>query len=209
MIRKKSLSDELFVRKFRNLPVFSIFYLIRTRIFGLRELIQNEFSDEQYCASVCGCSPRGRGASSPRLGGGYAERSRRDAWIAQRTCWWRRRCDDDAARVSVATIQGHSQRPPSCHSPRQVGYAQDSGELEAGVNIQRLAVSFLDRALLAQAGPKFPLSARKRAENFGGSHGRADEWADNDRDGHHMASISRRRSIGRRRRRMGRGASPE
>ena len=48
-------------------------------------------------------SPRGRGASPPRLGGGYVERSRRDAWIAQPLCWWRRG-RDRAACVSVAKI---------------------------------------------------------------------------------------------------------
>ena len=42
---------------------------------------------------------------------------------------------------------------------RQVGYAQGAEELEAAANIQRLAVSYIDRALLAQAGPKFPVSA--------------------------------------------------
>ena len=44
---KKCPPDELFVRKFRISPVFSIIYMVRIRIFGPRELIQNEFSDEQ------------------------------------------------------------------------------------------------------------------------------------------------------------------
>ena len=47
MILKKSPSDELFVKKFRILLVFSIIYLIRIRIFGPRELIQNEFLGAQ------------------------------------------------------------------------------------------------------------------------------------------------------------------
>ena len=38
---KKSPSDEIFVRKLRILPVFSIIYMIRIRFFGPRELIQN------------------------------------------------------------------------------------------------------------------------------------------------------------------------
>ena len=38
---KKSRSDELFVRKFRILPVFSNIYMIRIRFFGPLELIQN------------------------------------------------------------------------------------------------------------------------------------------------------------------------
>ena len=45
------------------------------------------------------------------------------------------------------------------------------------------------------------------AENFGGRLGRADEFAVNDRGGHHRAAIPRCRSISPRRRRMGRGAS--
>ena len=45
---------------------------------------------------------------------------------------------------------------------RQVGHAQGAGELEATANIQRLAVSYLDRALLAQARPKFPVSAESK-----------------------------------------------
>ena len=38
---KKSLSDELFVRKIRILPLISVICMIRIRIFGPRELIQN------------------------------------------------------------------------------------------------------------------------------------------------------------------------
>ena len=41
MILKKTLSDELFVQVFRILPVFSVIHLIRIRIFGPREIIQN------------------------------------------------------------------------------------------------------------------------------------------------------------------------
>ena len=41
---------------------------------------------------------------------------------------------------------------------RQVGYAQGARELEA---IQRLAVSYFDRSLLAQVGPKFPVAAER------------------------------------------------
>ena len=44
---------------------------------------------------------------------------------------------------------------------RQVGQAQGAGELEAAANIQRPAVSYLDRALLAQDGPKFPVAAER------------------------------------------------
>ena len=40
-VSKKSPSDEIVVRKFRILPVFSIIYMIRIRIFGPREMIQN------------------------------------------------------------------------------------------------------------------------------------------------------------------------
>ena len=36
MMLEKSLSDELFVRKFRILPLFSIIYLIRIRFVGAR-----------------------------------------------------------------------------------------------------------------------------------------------------------------------------
>ena len=41
VILKKSPLDALFVRTFRILPVFSIIYLIRIRIFGSRKLTQN------------------------------------------------------------------------------------------------------------------------------------------------------------------------
>ena len=81
-----------------------------------------------------------------------------------------------------------------------------AGELEAAANIQRLAVSYLDHAFLPHAGPKFPVTT-ERAENFGGSLGLADEWADNDRDGHHRVAIPGRRNSGPRRRRMERGPS--
>ncbi len=90
---------------------------------------------------------------------------------------------------------------------RWVGHAQATGELEAAANVQRLAVSCLDRALLAQAGPGFPVPAEHRAENFGRSLRRAEEWPDNDRDGYHRAAVPRRRGIGPRRGRMERGAS--
>ena len=64
------------------------------------------------------------------------------------------------------------------------------------------------RSCVAGAGRTEVSSVRrKRAENFGGSFGRAGECADNDRDGHHRAATPRRRSIGSRRRRMGLGAS--
>ena len=43
----------------------------------------------------------------------------------------------------------------------QVGYVQGAGELEAAASIQRLAVSCLDRASLAQARPKFPVAAER------------------------------------------------
>ena len=43
----------------------------------------------------------------------------------------------------------------------QVGYPQATGELEAAANVQRLAVSYLDRALLAQAGPRFPVPTER------------------------------------------------
>ena len=49
------------------------------------------------------CSPRGRGASHLRLGGGHVGRSRRGASIARPLCW-RKRKRDDAARVGVAAI---------------------------------------------------------------------------------------------------------
>ena len=54
MAREKSPSDELLVRKFRMLPVFTIIYMIRIRIFGPREFIQNEFLDEQCVNLICG-----------------------------------------------------------------------------------------------------------------------------------------------------------
>ena len=44
---------------------------------------------------------------------------------------------------------------------RQVGHAQATGELEAAANVQRPAVSYLDRALLAQAGPRFPVPVER------------------------------------------------
>ena len=44
---------------------------------------------------------------------------------------------------------------------RQVGHAQGFGELEAAANIQRQAVSYLDRALLAHAGAKLPVAAER------------------------------------------------
>ena len=44
--KKKKPSDELFVRKFRILPMFSIIYMIRIRIFGPREFIQSELGTE-------------------------------------------------------------------------------------------------------------------------------------------------------------------
>ena len=50
---KKFPSDEIFVRKFRHLPVFElIIYTIRIRIFGLRELIQIEFRTAQYSSGA-------------------------------------------------------------------------------------------------------------------------------------------------------------
>ena len=42
---------------------------------------------------------------------------------------------------------------------RQIGFAQSTGELETAANVRRLAVSYLDRPLLAQAGPRFPVPA--------------------------------------------------
>ena len=44
---------------------------------------------------------------------------------------------------------------------RQIGYAQTTGELEAGANVRRLVVSYFDRALLAQVGPRFPVLAER------------------------------------------------
>ena len=52
MIRKKIPSDEVFVRKFRFLPVFSIVYLIRIRIFGPREIMQNLISGHTVIGSL-------------------------------------------------------------------------------------------------------------------------------------------------------------
>ena len=43
----------------------------------------------------------------------------------------------------------------------QVSNVQGAGELEAAANIQRLAVSYLNRASQAQAGPKFPVAAER------------------------------------------------
>ena len=44
---------------------------------------------------------------------------------------------------------------------RQIGYAQATRELEAAANVRRLAVSYIDRALLSQAGPRFPVPAER------------------------------------------------
>ena len=49
---KKSSSDELFVRKFRILSLFSIFYLIRILIFGRRKLVQHLLGTALYAAEL-------------------------------------------------------------------------------------------------------------------------------------------------------------
>ena len=68
------------------------------------------------------------------------------------------------------------------------------GHRRARNSRQHLALSGeVPRSCVTGAG-RTELSSvcRKRAENFGGSLGRADEWTDNDRDGHHRAAIPRR-----------------
>ena len=70
---------------------------------------------------------------------------------------------------------------------RQIGYAQATGELEASANVRHLAVSYLNRALLAQAGPRFGARRSRQLRTLARSRGRTDARSDNDRDGHPAA----------------------
>ena len=75
--------------------------------------------------------------------------------------------DDTRVRQVARTIPGSLAASTIVSFARQVGYAQGAGELEAAANIQRLPVSHLDRALLAQAETEVSSVCRKRAENLG------------------------------------------
>ena len=57
-VSNKSLMDVFVLRNLRIFPMFSIVYMIRIRIFVPRDLIQNEFSTEQYGPQQA-LSPRG------------------------------------------------------------------------------------------------------------------------------------------------------
>ena len=76
--------DELFVRRLRILPVFSNIRMIRIRIFGPWELIQNEFRAEQY-SKVCASwakSLRAKNRGEITWGDSDQERcARKVAWV--------------------------------------------------------------------------------------------------------------------------------
>ena len=95
-----------------------------------------------------------------RRGECSVERKRRPGH--QRRKWERARNEGrHAGRQVVRKLLGSLTASTIVSIARQVGNAQGAGELEAAANIQRLAVSYLDRASLAQAGPKFPVAAEK------------------------------------------------
>ena len=69
--------------------------------------------------------------------------------------------DDTRVRQVARMLPGSLAASTIVSFARQVGYTQAKRELEAAAKVRRPAVSYLDRALLAQAGPRSPVPAER------------------------------------------------
>ena len=76
--------------------------------------------------------------------------------------------DDTRVRQVARKHAGSLEASTTVSFARQIRHAQATGELEAAASVRRLAVSYLNRALLDQAGPRFPAERELRtlAEAF-------------------------------------------